>query len=199
MIRRTECEEASIAFAEQLSHLLVDIACDAQIRPSPASSWSSDELPSPTSSPVKSGAPTPSSKSCSRTNSALKIFLVHHLWAVTKSVLPSELVHTICPGLLSYLKESHDLLVPTNDLSAGGDEDTRSEWGMFCADVLMECNIPSVQKFLGSNKIFRHDAGMVKRWEQDMRVLAWRNFAEKWIETEEDWEDGVAVLLLPIA
>lgn len=176
----------------------MDVTSDQQIRPSPSSELELDELPSPTSSPVKPTASTPSSKS-SRPNSALKVFLLRHLWIRTKSVLPAELIHAICADLLTYLKQQYDLLVPMNNMHKDGDEDSREEWGMMCAEVLMECKISSVETFLAATKLFRHDISLTKTWVRTMRGLAWRSYAEKWMDTEDDWEEGVAVLLLPIS
>lgn len=186
-------------FAEQVLTFLTDIASDQQIRPSPATELEFDELPSPSSSPHKSAASTPSSSKSSRPNSALKLFVLRHLWGATKAVLPTDLLNSICCDMLTYLKQNFDLLVPANHVHKDGDEDTREEWGMMCADVLVECSTSSVKTFLAATRLFKHDTTLAKHWIQVMRALAWRSYAEKWMDVEEDWEEGVSVLLLPIS
>jgi hypothetical protein len=80
-----------------------------------------------------------------------------------------------------------------------GEEDTRQQWGTFCAEVLMECEVSSVGKFLSSTKIFKNNSRNLKRWIRSMRGLAWRCYAAKQMIVEDQWEENMAALLLPIS
>ena len=187
-----ELEADTNAFINQLSGLLLDILVDKDIAPSPTSE--TDGLPSPSSSPIAPRQPiaTP------RSNAALRIFLMRHLWRITRDVLPLELLQGICVPMLSHLKESHTVLVPGLPGCPPGDEDALDQWGRLSAELLMGCHVGSVVTFMGATKIFKYDLKKVKRWVSHMRNVAWRHYAEKWMDMSEDWEEAVSVLLLPI-
>lgn len=187
-----ELEADTNAFIHQLSGLLLDILADKEIAPSPITE--TDGLPSPSSSPV---APRQST-SAPRSNPALRLFLMRHLWRITREVLPLELLQGICVPMLSHLKEHHTLLVPGLPGCSPGDEDALDQWGRFSAELLMGCHVASVVPFMGATKIFKYDLKKVKRWVYHMRNVAWRHYAEKWVDMSEDWEEAVSVLLLPV-
>jgi len=187
-----ELEADTNAFINQLSGLLLDIMVDKEIAPSPHQE--TDELPSPSSSPVAPRQPP----ATARSNPALRIFLMRHLWRITRDVLPLELLQGICVPMLSHIKEHHTDLVPGLPGCPPGDEDALEQWGRFSAELLMGCQVASVVTFMRATKIFKYDLKKAKRWVSHMRSVAWRYYAEKWMDTPEDWDEIVSVLLLPI-
>ena len=187
-----ELEADTNAFIRQLSGLLLDILVDKEIAPSPHQE--TDGLPSPSSSPI---APQ-QSPTTPRSNAALRIFLMRHLWRITRDVLPLELLQGICVPMLSYLKEHSTALIPGLPGCPPGDEDALEQWGRLSAELLMGCQVGSVFTFMGATKIFKYDLKKVKRWVSHMRGVVWRHYAEKWMDMSEDWDEAVSVLLLPI-
>ena len=187
-----ELEADTNTFIHQLSGLLLDILADKEIAPSPHQE--TDGLPSPSSSPTTPRRPP----IAPRSNAALKIFLMRHLWRITRDVLPLELLQGICVPMLSHLKEHHTFLVPGLPGCPPGDEDALEQWGGLCAELLMGCRVGSVVTFMGATKIFKYDLKRVKRWVSHMRSVAWRHYAAKWMDMSEDWDEAVSVLLVPI-
>jgi len=187
-----ELEADTNAFIHQLSGLLLDILVDKDIAPSPHQE--TDGLPSPSSSPITPRQPAASPRS----NAALRIFLMRHLWRITRDVLPLELLQGICVPMLSHLKEHHTALVPGLPGCPPGDEDALEQWGRLSAELLIGCQVGSVVTFMGATKIFKYDLKKVKRWTSHMRGVAWRHYAEKWMDMSEDWDEAICVLLLPI-
>ena len=187
-----ELEADTNAFIHQLSGLMLDILADKEIAPSPHQE--TDGLPSPSSSPIAPRQPI----AIARSNAALKIFLMRHLWRITRDVLPLELLQGICVPLLSHLKEHHTTLAPGLPGCPPGDEDALEQWGRFSAELLMGCQVASVVTFMGATKIFKYDLKKVKRWVSHIRGVAWRYYAEKWMDMSEDWDEAISVLLLPI-
>jgi hypothetical protein len=185
-----ELEADTNAFIHQLSGLLLDILVDKEIAPSPKEE--TDGLPSPSSSPIsKPVVPL-------RSDAALRIFLMRHLWRIIRDVLPLELLQGICVPMLSHLKEHYTALIPSLPGCPPGDEDALEQWGRLSAELLMGCHVGSVTTFMGATKIFKYDLKKVKRWLSHMRGVAWRRYAEKWMDMAEDWDEAISVLLLPI-
>jgi hypothetical protein len=188
----SELEADTNTFIHQLSGLLLDVLGDKEIAPSPQQE--TDGLPSPSSSPIAPQKPVVPPRS----NATLRTFLMRHLWRVTRDVLPLELLQGICVPMLGHLKEHHTTLVPGLPGCPPGDEGALQQWGRFSAELLMACDVGSVVTFMGATKIFKYDLKKVKRWVSHMRGVAWRHYAEKWMDMSEDWDEAVSVLLLPI-
>ena len=123
---------------------------------------------------------------------------MRHLWRIIRDVLPLELLQGICVPMLSHLKEHHTVLVPGLPGCPPGDEDALDQWGRLSSELLMGCHVGSVVTFMGATKIFKYDLKKVKRWKYHMRSVAWRRYAEKWMDMAEDWDEAISVLLLPI-
>ncbi|KAJ7442615.1 hypothetical protein FB451DRAFT_1297033 [Mycena latifolia] len=120
-------------------------------------------------------------------NAALKLKLVHALWAITRKIISS-----------AQLASAGEKVICT--LVRGGDEFTDSgeaswvEWAAFCAEALMLCHQDDLEDFWNCV-----DTSNTKwEWTDATRSTVWRSFVEKWKEESEcPWPAVLLLLAVP--
>ncbi|KAJ6525284.1 hypothetical protein DFH09DRAFT_1416643 [Mycena vulgaris] len=117
-------------------------------------------------------------------NGALKLKLVRALWAITRKVISNA--QLICAGeRLIYA------LVKGVDEFTDSGEASRTEWALFCAEVLIVCDADDVQSF------WKCVGGSNPECER-MKDLIWRTFVEQWKEESKcNWDAALLLLLFP--
>ncbi|KAJ7133006.1 hypothetical protein C8R46DRAFT_1140336 [Mycena filopes] len=111
-------------------------------------------------------------------NAALKLKLVRALWAIMRKVIPSPQLISAGEKLITALVEHDDEFTDCGEVS-------RAEWAMFCAEVLIVCDLEDLQDFWSYGE----------KWTDETRSTVWRCFVEKWKEESECAWQGVDVLL----
>jgi hypothetical protein len=182
----TNNDDAGIAqFAITAVDILIDILQDVNLDLTTKSGPPRKALSS--SSPIR--AP-PSSHS----NTALKVSITRDLWTTVRTTVPLDDVTVAAERLLACLVNSEDDWVWESD----SPDDARKQWAMFCAEVLLVCDLHELRLFWGTSR----DAGSEKKkeWSKkaEVRRLVWDCFVQKWkAEGEWHWEGAVVLLGVP--
>jgi hypothetical protein len=93
--------------------------------------------------------------------------------------------------LLACLVDNENELVWATDAP----DDTRKQWAMVCAEVLLVCDPEELKLFWGTNR----DCGSQRKrdWSRqaEVRSLVWTCFVQKWKEEGAGYWEGAVVLL----
>jgi hypothetical protein len=177
-------EAGTAQFAIKAADILIDILQDANLDLTTKSGPPRKVLSS--SSPAR--AP-PSSHS----NTALKISITRDLWTTTRTTVPLELITAAGEKLLACLVNDEDDWVWELD----SPDDARKQWAMFCAEVLLVCDLDELRLFWGTSRVARSEKKRGWSKKAEVRRLVWDCFVQKW-KAEGDWHWEGAVVLLSV-
>lgn len=177
--------EGTGVFVVRAAYILIDILEDTSLDLTTKSGPPRNALSS--SSPARA---LPSSHS----NTVLKLSIIRDLWATVRTTVPSDLMAVAGEKVLCCLLDKEDKLMWETD----SPDDARKQWAMFCAEVLLVCDMDEVRSFWDIN---RHAGSQRKReWSRkpETRSLVWTCFVQKWKEEREwHWEGAVILLGAP--
>ncbi|KAF7346564.1 hypothetical protein MSAN_01884500 [Mycena sanguinolenta] len=115
-------------------------------------------------------------------NAALKLKVVRALWAIMRKAISNAQLTAAGEKLICELVKAEDEFTDSGNVS-------RTEWAMFCAEVLIVCDPDDLADF------WNHDKW---DWTDAVRSTVWRCFVEKWRdENEGAWREIVTLLAVP--
>lgn len=172
----TNNDDAGMAqFAITAVDILIEILQDVNLDLTTKSGPPRKALSS--SSPIR--AP-PSSHS----NTFLKVSITRDLWTTVRTTVPLDDITAAAEKLLTCLVNNEDDWVWESE----SPDDARKQWAMFCAEVLLVCDLHELRLF------------WKKEWSKkaEVRRLVWDCFVQRWkAEGEWHWEGAVVLLGVP--
>ncbi|KAK7048531.1 hypothetical protein R3P38DRAFT_2869948 [Favolaschia claudopus] len=115
-------------------------------------------------------------------NGTLKLKVVRALWAGLRKIVPHAQLGSAGEKMICELIKLEDEVTDSADVS-------RTEWAMFCAEVLVVCDPDDLKDFWNYSKW---------DWTNDIRGAVWRCFVEGWKEEKNCvWEAIVNMLVMP--
>ncbi|RPD62507.1 hypothetical protein L226DRAFT_504132 [Lentinus tigrinus ALCF2SS1-7] len=129
-----------------------------------------------------------------RWNYAIKLFLVHDLFMLTRAVIPSELFSELAESVLRYLNVREDRLVGEPQCT----DQVREQWASLCAEVTSACDTSVLQAFWENTlRKGRRESD----WDPEVRSAVWQVFVERWESNDTSnapsWETAVVLLSAP--
>jgi hypothetical protein len=148
-----------------------------------------------------SGPPSPSKNStggsqisvacvpASRSNATLKLAVARDLWSITRAIFPNALLNGAGEKLLATLVRNETELIDDQD-------NARTQWSYFCAEVLLICGVDEMSLFWAIEVEIRKR----RNWTPTVRRLVWGSLVEKWTANgPRSWEGAVVLLGVPFA
>ncbi|KAJ7147134.1 hypothetical protein C8R43DRAFT_1097295 [Mycena crocata] len=119
----------------------------------------------------------------SLSNAALKLKIVRALWGKTRQVVSSAQLMPAGEKMIVALMDGEGEFTDSDEVS-------RTEWAMFCAEVLIVSDPDYLQEF------WNHDWTKSKwEWTNAVRSNVWRSFVEIWKEESGCLWQGIVTLL----
>ncbi|KIK93333.1 hypothetical protein PAXRUDRAFT_829068 [Paxillus rubicundulus Ve08.2h10] len=180
-----------VDFAAQATGILAQILRDPQLELTlkvgpPSSKGGASPVSSRSIQLAKKIGHSPSTRS----NAAMKLFVVRELWASMRTTFPNNLLHAGGAKLVECLVEDESDLVWETDTP----DDARKEWAKLSAETLVICDIDELRKFWER----RSRSYAMMSYEPGVQSLVWGCFIEAWkVDTEGSWEGATILLGIP--